>query len=147
MFCRGSIQWRREARHECAYSKKCSNYFKSRHLAFMNNPVSTTWRRHAVCKSAVLNSMICRGETLNHVNVWYIQEVCFLWAGKIKGSVHISDCLYLLTKLYTWEVKLKIENAVHRQFTVMHRDIESNWIDDMIILIEPNRKISVGSQP
>ncbi len=36
--------------------KKCSNYFKSRHLAFMNNPVSTTWRRHVVRKSAVLNS-------------------------------------------------------------------------------------------
>ncbi len=45
-----------EARRECVYNKKCSNYFKSRHLAFMNNLVSTTWRRHAVCKSAVLNS-------------------------------------------------------------------------------------------
>ncbi len=41
----------------------------------------------------------------------------------------------------------KIEDAVHRQFTVMHRDIELNRIDDMIIVIEPNRKISVGSHP
>ncbi len=56
MLCRGSIQWWREARRECVYNTKCSNYFKSRHLAFMNNLVSTTWRRHAVCKSAVLNS-------------------------------------------------------------------------------------------
>ncbi len=73
-------------------------------------------------------------------DVWYIKEACFLWAGKIKGSVHISDCLYLLTKLYTCEVKLKIEDAVHR-------DIELNRIDDMIIVIEPNCKISVGSHP
>ncbi len=55
----------------------------------------------------------------------------------MKGSVHISDCLYLLTKLYTCQVKLKIEDVVHRQFTVIHRDIELNLIDDMIIVIEP----------
>ncbi len=36
---------------------------------------------------------------------------------------------------------------MHRQFTVMHREIELNQIDDMIIVIEPNRKISVGSHP
>ncbi len=36
---------------------------------------------------------------------------------------------------------------MHRQFTVMHRDIELNRIDDMIIVIEPNCKISVGSHP
>ncbi len=29
----------------------------------------------------------------------------------------------------------------------MHRDIELNRIDDMTIVIEPNRKISVGSHP
>ncbi len=80
-------------------------------------------------------------------DVGYIQEACFFWAGKMNGSVIISDCLYLLTKLYTCEVKLKIEDAVHRQFTVMHHDIELNRIDDMIIVIEPNRKISVGSHP
>ncbi len=37
----------------------------------------------------------------------------------MKGSVHISDCLYLLTKLYICEVKFKIEDAVDRQFTVI----------------------------
>lgn len=42
--------------------------------------------------------------------------------GKIKGSVHISDCLYLLTKLYTCEAKLKNKDAVHHQCIVMHRD-------------------------
>ncbi len=78
--------------------------------------------------------------------VWYIQEACFLWAGQIKGSVHISDCLYVLTKLYTFEVKLQNEDTVHRQFTVRHRDIELNQIDDMLMVIEPNHKISVGSQ-
>ncbi len=41
----------------------------------------------------------------------------------------------------------KIEDAVHRQFTVMHRDIELNRIDDMIIVIKLNHKISVGSHP
>ncbi len=59
----------------------------------------------------------------------------------------MSDCLYLLTKLYTCEVKLKIEDAVHHQFTMMRRDIELNRIDDMIIEIDPNLKISVGSHP
>ncbi len=58
----------------------------------------------------------------------------------MKGSVHISDILYLLTKLYTCEVKLKIEDAVHR-------DIELNRIEDMIIITEPNHKIGVGSHP
>ncbi len=53
IICYGSIEWRREARRECAYSYKC---FKSWHLAIIKNLVSTTWRRHAVCKSAVLNS-------------------------------------------------------------------------------------------
>ncbi len=53
MLCRGSIQWRREA--SAHIIKKYSNYFKSRHLVFMINLVSTTWRRHAVYKSAVLN--------------------------------------------------------------------------------------------
>ncbi len=42
---------------------------------------------------------------------------------------------------------MEIEDAVHCQFTVMHCNIELNRIDDMIILIEPNRKISVGSHP
>ncbi len=41
----------------------------------------------------------------------------------------------------------KIENSGCSAFTVMHRDIELNRIDDMIIVIEPNRKISVGSHP
>ncbi len=42
----------------------------------------------------------------------------------------------------------KIEDAVQLlQFTVMHRDIELNQIDDMIIVIEPNHKINVGSHP
>ncbi len=36
---------------------------------------------------------------------------------------------------------------MHRQFIVKHRDIELNRIDDMIIVIKPNRKISVGSHP
>ncbi len=36
---------------------------------------------------------------------------------------------------------------MHRQFTVMHRDIELNRIDDMIIVIKPNRKISVQCFP
>ncbi len=34
-------------------------------------------------------------------------------------------------------MRSKIEDAVHRQFTVMHRDIKLNRIDDMIIVIEP----------
>ncbi len=29
----------------------------------------------------------------------------------------------------------------------MHRDIELNRIDDMIIVIEPNRMTSIGSHP
>ncbi len=28
----------------------------------------------------------------------------------------------------------KIEDAVHRQLTVMHRDIELNLIDDIIVI-------------
>ncbi len=65
----------------------------------------------------------------------------------MKGSVNLSDRLYLLTKLYTCKVNLKIEDAVNRQFNVMHRDIKLNRIDEMIIVIEPDRKISVGSHP
>ncbi len=49
-------QWRREARHDARIIKNAPITSKSRDLAFMNNLVSTTWRRHAVCKSAVLNS-------------------------------------------------------------------------------------------
>ncbi len=45
-----------ETRVRVLKKRRSSNYFKSRHLAFMNNLVSTIWRRHAVCKSAVLNS-------------------------------------------------------------------------------------------
>ncbi len=58
----------------------------------------------------------------------------FSLAGKIKGSVHISVCLYLLTKLYTSEEKCKIEDVVHR-------DIELNRIDEMIIVIEANQTV------
>ncbi len=44
-------------------------------------------------------------------------------------------------------MRSKIEDAVHCQFTVMHRDTELNRIDDTIIVIEPNRKIGVSSHP
>ncbi len=33
------------------------------------------------------------------------------------------------------------------QFTVMHRDIELNRIDDMVIVTEPNHKIGVVHTP
>ncbi len=33
------------------------------------------------------------------------------------------------------------------QCKTIHRDIELNQIDDMIIVIKMNRKISVGSHP
>ncbi len=42
----------------------------------------------------------------------------------MKGSVHISDCLYLLTKLYKCEVNLKIEDGCSA--LSIHRDIELN---------------------
>ncbi len=46
---------------------------------------------------------------------------------KLKVQFIYIDCLFLLTKLYTYEVKLKIEDAVHRQSpSIMHRDIELN---------------------
>ncbi len=59
--------------------------------------------------------------------------------------IYLTACIYWQKCIH--EVKLKIEDAVNRQFTMMHRDIEFNWIDDMIIVIELNRKISVGSHP
>ncbi len=41
-------------------------------------------------------------------------------------------------------VRVRVCDTVHRQFTVMHRDIELNRIDDKIIVI---KQISVGSHP
>ncbi len=40
----------------------------------------------------------------------------------------------------------KIENWGRSALSI-HRDMELNRIDDMIIVIKPNRKISVGSHP
>ncbi len=52
--------------------------------------------------------------------------------------IYLTACIYWQNCIH--EVKLKIKDAVNR-------DIELNWIEDMIIVIELNRKISVGSHP
>ncbi len=59
-----------------------------------------------------------------------MQHNVFLWLSKTRG--------YEDTRLGVW---------TWLQHYVMYRDIELNRIDDMIIVIEPNRKISVGSHP
>ncbi len=47
----------------------------------------------------------------------------------------VTSLVYLWSKIENWGC------------TVMHRDIELNRIDDMIIVIETNRKSSIGSHP
>ncbi len=48
--------------------------------------------------------------------------------------IYLTACIYWPNCIHEMS---KNEDAVHRQFTVMHRDIELNRIDDMIIIIEP----------